>query len=204
MQHNILMRLNQETDRLTDLVSTLLDLSRLETARLHLNYTETDIVAMLQEVVDVAKLQMQLGSMPLFAIKLEPASRKLYATIDRERMKRVVQNLLSNAMKFSPENSEITVRAAIAQAHLIITVEDHGAGIDDNEHERIFERYYQVKHPGIHNQTGVGLGLPICREIVNAHGGEISLSSRSARKYHDSGTIFVVKVPVTPIRTEVA
>lgn len=204
MQHNILVRLNQETDRLTDLVSTLLDLSRLETVRLRLTYTKTDVCAMLQEVVDAAKLQMQLGSAPLFAVKLDLASPCLYATIDRERMKRVVQNLLSNAMKFSPENSEISVRAAIVQAYLLITVEDHGVGIDDSEFERIFERYYQVKQPGIHNQAGVGLGLPICREIVNAHGGEISLSSRPARQYRDSGTIFVVKVPVTPNQTEEA
>jgi signal transduction histidine kinase/HAMP domain-containing protein len=202
MQHSILVRLNQEADRLTDLVSTLLDLSRLETARLRLTYMATDVCAMLQEVVDAAKLQMQLRSAPQFAVKLELASPCLYATIDRERMKRVVQNLLSNAMKFSPENSEITVRAAIAQAHLVIAVEDHGVGIDDNEFERIFERYYQVKQPGIHNQAGVGLGLPICREIANAHGGEISLTSRSARRYRDSGTTFVVKVPVTPPQTE--
>ena len=147
---------------------------------------------------------MQLGSIPSFTVKLEFASPRLYATIDRERMKRVVQNLLSNAMKFSPENSEITVRAAIAHAHLIITVEDHGVGIDDGEYERIFERYYQVKQPGVHNHTGVGLGLPICREIAKAHGGEISLTSRSARLYRDSGTTFVVKVPVAPTQTEAA
>ncbi len=202
MQHSILVRLNQETDRLTDLVSTLLDLSRLETARLRLTYTAADVCAMLQEVVDAAKLQMQLRSIPQFTVKLELASAHLYATIDHERMKRVVQNLLSNAMKFSPEHSEITLCAAIAHEQLIITVEDHGVGIDDNEFERIFERYYQVKQPGIHNQAGVGLGLPICREIVNAHGGEISLSSRPAHQYRESGTTFVVKVPVTPTQEE--
>jgi len=202
VQHGILAQINQETDRLTDLVSTLLDLSRLEVARLHLSYTDTNVSAMLREVVDTATLQMQLGSIPSFVLELELATPHLYATIDRERMRRVVQNLLSNAMKFSPVNSRIVISAAATQTHLVITVKDHGIGIDEADYDRVFERYYQVKQPGMHGKTGVGLGLPICREITNAHGGDISLTSRPASKYGESGTTFVVRVPLTPPKFE--
>lgn len=204
MQQDILARLDHETDRLTDLVDTLLDLSRLEAARLRLNYTQTDVAAMLQEIVDTAMLQMRLGAIPPFQVELAAATTPLYATLDRERMKRVVQNLLSNAMKFSPRHSRLTIGAKIEAAHLVITVADRGIGIDEADFEHIFQRYYQVKQTGVNNQPGVGLGLPISREIVRAHGGEITLNSRRAGKHRESGTTFIVRVPVAPAAVESA
>ena len=204
MQQEILERLDQETDRLTDLVDTLLDLSRLEAARLRLNYAQTDVAAMLQELADTVLLQMRLGSLPPFQVTVTTETTPLYATLDRERMKRVVQNLLSNAMKFSPHHSPLTIDARIEDAHLVITVIDCGIGIDAADYEHIFERYYQVKQTGVNSQPGVGLGLPISREIVRAHGGEITVNSQRAGKHRKSGTTFIVRVPTAPTGVESA
>lgn len=206
-QQRILTQLDRETDLLTDFVSNLLDLSRLESGRLQLNYTRTDIKGLLQEVIDGYTLQMRLGALLQVQVELVLASQLLYAEVDRDRLKRVVQNLLTNAMRFSPENSVIRVYAALTDEHLVIKVEDHGTGIDEVDFDRIFERYYQVKQPGMRNVGGVGLGLAICREIVKAHGGTITVASRRANVTEQGWTMFIVCLPcvvssATPIVQE--
>jgi signal transduction histidine kinase len=198
MQQPILEQLDYETDRLTDLVNALLDLSRVDAGRLHLTYSETDVVGILREVCATATLQMRIGALPPFTLELVTDPPTQVAVVDRERIKRVLQNLLSNAMKFAPDDSLITLRAHASAAHICIEVEDHGIGIDATDQERIFERYYQVDNPGLRSHNGVGIGLPICREIVAAHGGTISLKSQKAGVGLASGTTITVCVPRTP------
>jgi signal transduction histidine kinase len=84
----------------------------------------------------------------------------------------------------------------------VINVTDRGIGIDEADFEHIFQRYYQVKQTGVNNQPGVGLGLPISREIVRAHGGEITVNSQREGKHRESGTTFIVRVPVVPVPAE--
>jgi len=198
MQQPILEQLDYETDRLTDLINALLDLSCVDAGRLHLTYSETDVAGILREVCAAATLQMQISALPPFTLELVIDPPTQVAVVDRERIRRVLQNLLSNAMKFAPDDSLIALRAHASAAHICIEVEDHGIGIDAADQERIFERYYQVDNPGLRSHNGVGLGLPICREIVDAHGGSISLKSQRAGTGLASGTTITVCVPRMP------
>jgi len=102
----------------------------------------------------------------------------------------VLINLLSNATKFSPENSSITVRARAEGSELVVEVEDHGTGLSEEEQERVFKPYHRVEQDR-QRFTGLGLGLAISKQIVEAHGGRIRVESQLGR-----GSTFSFSLPV--------
>ena len=101
---------------------------------------------------------------------------------DAFRIKQVIVNLLANAIKFSPENSSIYVNAGVHDQELLIQIIDHGIGISQADIPALFERYYQAKNNG--DAEGTGLGLFICRQIIEAHGGRIWAESVGRRRQY--------------------
>jgi two-component system sensor histidine kinase KdpD len=165
-RHELGLTIYDEATRMAGLANNLLDMARLEAGAVVLNRQWQP----LEEVVGgaLAGLAARLGHHPV-TVKL-PHDLPL-VEIDSLLIERVFANLLENAVKYTPPGTPIEISAATGSNELVVTVSDQGHGIPDGEEKRIFEKFYRVTREG--NQGGAGLGLSICRSILEAHGGRI-------------------------------
>jgi signal transduction histidine kinase len=179
-----LQAIEQQSDRLSRLVSRLLDIARIEGGQLVIEPVVVDVVPLVHGVVDT--IQASTGRHRL----VTQAPAELHALVDPLRFEQVLTNLLDNAVKFSPEGEQIDVDVSQTSVGMVrVVVTDRGSGIPPEERDRIFDRFYQA-HAG-HHASGMGLGLYICRQIVEQHGGSIRAEPRPG-----GGTRFVVILPV--------
>jgi PAS domain S-box-containing protein len=173
-----------QSKRLTRLINDLLDISRITAGRLELEREPTDLAALTRRVAEQFQDELLLSGCPLTV----QAAAPVVGTWDRARIEQIITNLLTNAMKYGKGSPiEITVDADGATARL--TVRDEGIGIPAEHLERIFERFERAVAPGRYG--GMGLGLYISRQIVAAHGGTISVTSRPG-----AGATFTVLLPL--------
>lgn len=181
-----LERIDRATLRITQLVETLLDVSRIATGRLALQRAPVDLSAVVGEVVERHEARTQAAKV---AVTLHMSSGAIFDG-DRLRIDQVVANLLDNAIKYGEGTPiDLTVRAEADAA--VLTVEDRGPGVPEEKRDRIFDRFERAAS---HNHGGLGLGLYVSREIVEAHGGTISVDARPG-----GGASFMVRLPlVTP------
>ncbi|MBV6715938.1 cell wall metabolism sensor histidine kinase WalK [Paenibacillus chitinolyticus] len=180
-----------ETERMIRLVTDLLHLSRLDSKQALLTKEQTDIADMLEEVADRFSFQLRQKSIRI-RIVAEPEIRPV--ALDRDKIDQVLDNLVSNAIKYTPDEGAITIYARMAEGdQLEISVQDTGIGIPKKDQPRIFDRFYRVDKARSRNMGGTGLGLSIAREIVKAHGGAMSLESEPG-----SGTKVTFMLPVLP------
>ncbi|MGF7049320.1 two-component system sensor histidine kinase VicK [Paenibacillus sp. DS2015] len=167
--------IQNETERMIRLVTDLLHLSRLDNKESFLRKQMTDMFEMLEDVSDRFSFQMQQKQIQS-EITVEEKIHS--AWLDRDQIDQVLDNLVSNSLKYTPEGGKITLDARLTENHMIaISVQDTGMGIPKKDLGRIFDRFYRVDKARSRNMGGTGLGLSIAREIVNAHGGTISLQS---------------------------
>lgn len=164
-----------ETERMIRLVTDLLHLSRLDSKEARLRIQQTDVGEMLEDVADRFSLQIRQKRI---RISTRVRSGVTTAWLDRDQIDQVLGNLVSNALKYTPEGGTIELEAGRSDdGMLAISVKDSGIGIPKKDIERIFERFYRVDKARSRNMGGTGLGLSIAREIVKAHGGSIMLES---------------------------
>lgn len=178
--------IQEGAQHLTELVNDLMDLSRIEAGRLELNLEPVDVAAALHDVVSVITPLAQAKS-----IRLEnrvPAGTAVAA--DRVRLKQILYNLASNAVKFTPEEGRVWVEARREGEFLTIAVGDSGIGIPAAEQEAIFEEFHQVAPQPGQPAAGAGLGLAITRKLAQLHGGGIRVESEPG-----SGSTFFVTLP---------
>jgi K+-sensing histidine kinase KdpD len=184
-RRDFLMDIDQETDYLTKLVGNLLDMSRLDTGVMMLEkdwYQISEIVEWAEKSLNIVTKDHNLR------IQIPSELPDIY--IDRIRIGQVLINLCENAARYSSPGSQIIVDASQSDDSIIISVVDKGEGIFPEHLERVFERFYRINSKNNFN-SGIGLGLPICRGIVEAHGGEIRVESEVGQ-----GSIFSVSLPV--------
>jgi two-component system, sensor histidine kinase len=174
------------TDRLIRLINDFLDLERIKSGRFELQRVDINI----SEIVSssVANIQADANRR---AIELELDVTDAVIQVDADRMVQVLVNLLSNALKFSPENSVVTVSAAVRNDGFELSVIDRGRGIPEDMLATIFEPFAQVDASDSREKGGSGLGLPICRSIVAQHGGIITASSAPGE-----GSRFDIRIPL--------
>ncbi|OXM84551.1 cell wall metabolism sensor histidine kinase WalK [Paenibacillus rigui] len=164
-----------ETERMIRLVTDLLQLSRLDSKQAIISRELTDVSEMLEEVADRFSFQLEQRSIQI-DIDVLPDVEEI--VLDRDRIDQVLDNLVSNAIKYTADEGHIVIRAVRLDAKLLeISVQDNGIGIPKKDLSRIFERFYRVDKARSRNMGGTGLGLSIAREIVRAHGGTIALES---------------------------
>lgn len=177
----------ERTQFLSSLVEDLLDLSMLEVGRIGLRGEAVDIPALARKAAE------HHGSSGQTAVVDFPED---FPTVvaDARRIEQVLSNLLSNAVKFSGGQGEVRISGAAGDGSVQVRVEDRGIGIDPRQLEKIFERFYQADATSRRPYPGVGLGLFVCREIVNAHGGRIWAENRPW-----GGSAFVFELPLGPI-----
>lgn len=179
-----LFTINEQSIRLNELVTQLLDVSRVEGGRLILDRKVVDLVPLLRALIN--RMQLTTGRQELIL----KAPDTLQAKIDPLRIEQVVTNLLDNAIKFSPMGSPVVVEiAASGPGTFQLTVTDHGVGIPTEAQPYIFDRFFQANSKD--QVGGMGLGLYISRQIVELHGGSIGF-----QPIDQGGTCFTVTVPI--------
>ncbi|MBV9228381.1 MAG: PAS domain S-box protein [Chloroflexi bacterium] len=167
-----LVAIEEEADRLNKLVGNLLYASRIQAGGLQMDIAPLDLVPLVEGVVRRLKARS-----PDVSVKLVLPSNLPTVMADRERIEEVLQNLLDNAIKYSPRQRAITVNCHATGEEVIVSVSDAGMGISLRDQEQIFKRFHRVGSPMSQSTPGAGLGLYICRAIVEAHGGRIWVES---------------------------
>ena len=170
---DVLATMLGQVERLSGLVSQLLDLSKLESGTVPLQRRELAVEPLLRQAVDEARLRNPDRQV---ALEVEPDDLRVEA--DAVRLHQVVTNLLENAERYSPTGETIDVTARPTSGAVTIEVLDHGPGISAEDADRVFERFYRADHARASAQGGAGLGLSIARWIVDLHGGDIRAESR--------------------------
>lgn len=172
-QREFLAIISKETDRLSDLVNDLLDMSRIEAGNLTVSRVECD----LKELIDAAAQRSQPQPGNRLRVNLPPDLPTFFG--DPKRIEVVLRNLIENAAKYTGDSSLIRVSAAKQGDKLVIRVQDEGPGIPSEDSERVFESFYRVENGLKRTKPGAGIGLAICQGFVRAHGGEIWLEPRA-------------------------
>jgi signal transduction histidine kinase len=150
-------------------------------------------VSLTEVVKDCARAAQVLAIRKGVRLKLENDSTSIALNADEELIKRMILNLLDNAVKYTPEGGEISLALARQNGNAEIVVRDTGIGIPENDQQRVFDRFYRVDKARSRALGGAGLGLSIVRCIVEAHGGQIQIDSATHR-----GTTFTVSLPLKP------
>jgi len=185
-KRDFILEIDTEADRLSRLVDDLLDMSSIEAGTLCLDKANCSI----SEILEEAK-PMLAKTAEQHELKVKIASKLPAAILDKERIIQVLSNLVDNAVKFSPEGSQITIEAEKSQGKVVISVIDQGRGIPAVEQGKLFDRFYQAKEITSGVKRGTGLGLAICKGLVEAHGGRIWLESQEGK-----GSTFYFSLPI--------
>jgi signal transduction histidine kinase len=170
-------------ERLAAMVGNLLDVSRMEAGTMEYQMSTHELIPMIKGALDEFEVQAQEKGI---RVQLEQNEPSIFVKCDRERIVQVIGNLLDNALKFSPNDSQIVMRVGQRKpGEVMISVSDSGPGVPDAHKNRIFHKFHQVKHGKKIAGQGVGLGLAICDTIVRAHQGEIWVEDNP-----DGGSVF--------------
>ena len=188
-RHRYLDIMLQEARRLTGLINDFLDLQRLEGTRHKLKTAITDIRPLIERAA------ASVPDDPKTPIRINLEGELPLVVVDPDAVLQVINNLLSNARKYSPEGGEILFKARAIGENVELSVEDHGLGLATEELNKLFNKFYRADRAERLKIKGTGLGLAICRRIVEAHGGHIEARSDGIGK----GSRFSFTVPVAPL-----
>jgi PAS domain S-box-containing protein len=187
-QRHILTRTSERIKSLSEMAAELLDLAKIESGLITLEKETFDPGDLLKEQVILHQAQSEEKDISL---TLDPIPELPLLMANRVNMEEVVANLISNAIRYTPEGGRVHVSAETDTASLFIRVSDNGIGIAPEESELIFKRFYRVKSDQTRHIAGTGLGLPIVKSIVEAHNGSIGVTSKPG-----SGSTFTVRLPI--------
>jgi two-component system sensor histidine kinase KdpD len=185
-QDELIATIQEESERLNRFINNLLDMTRLESGAIVAHAEPTDLADVIGSALRRAAVVLALHKVTIELNPDLPMPR-----LDGVLLEQVMFNLLDNAAKYSPAESEVRVRARVADNAVEIDVSDEGEGIPPADLERIFDKFYRV-HATDRRRAGTGLGLAICRGFMEAMGGTITAHNRGDR----SGAVFVVSIPV--------
>ena len=188
VQNEFLTRASTDVSRLMDMVTELLDVSRMESNRLVLNLEQVDLGVVIQEVLQAFREQAFARQISL---TFTPSNQALITEVDPLRMRRVLANLIENAIKFSNVGGDIMVNGEFRNDNIIIHVIDQGCGIPAEDCSKVFDKFFQVSQSLEKNRFGTGLGLYIAKQMVEAHGGSIAVKSQLG-----AGSTFTITIPV--------
>jgi signal transduction histidine kinase len=173
-QEEYLSIIVNESERLTRLINTVLDFSKIEQGKKRYNLIKTNISKVVQSAIYAMEYSLKEAG---FDLKSE-IEQNIQTKADADAIEQAVLNLMSNAVKYSNSNKEIEVKLFSKDCSIFIQVADKGIGIPESEQKKIFEKFYRA-HTGHEKDTGgAGLGLTVVQHIVDAHNGKIELESK--------------------------
>ena len=179
--------IRKESERLTALINNILDFSRIEAGRKEYEFRETDLNELVRNTLESYRYQIEQHGFTLEEKIAEVPALK----VDREAMARSLVNLVNNALKYSQDRKYIGVNLYRDNGSVKLEVVDHGIGIPENEQHKIFEKFYRVGDPLVHNTKGSGLGLSLVQHIARAHGGDVMVDSTPG-----AGSKFTISLPL--------
>ncbi|TCI77972.1 histidine kinase [Exiguobacterium sp. SH0S1] len=177
--------ISSETRRLERLVSDLLDVQKMEAGKVEQAFKVESLFDLLSDVLEV-----HAGSTELHAFHFE-CDEEIRVSGDPAQLRQVFSNILNNAIKYSPDGGNIAVNVSCEGDVIRVAIEDEGIGVTAEDAERLFEKFYRVQNEQSRNIGGTGLGLAICKEIIESHGGTISVRSKP-----EQGTTIIVELPI--------
>lgn len=177
----------KETERMIRLVSDLLQLSKLDNRELSLQVKHVNFTEFFHKIID----RFEIAKDQHVTLVRRFPKRDLYVKIDEDRITQVIDNIISNAMKYSPEGGAITFKLLHQGSHIKISIRDQGIGIPKENLSRVFERFYRVDKARARKFGGTGLGLAIAKEIITLHGGKIWAESEE-----NKGTAINFTLPI--------
>ncbi|GCF08559.1 sensor histidine kinase [Dictyobacter arantiisoli] len=180
-----LERINEQTSRLTALIDELMDVSSMRTGKVVLHERLVNISDLCREVVEDQRLLTER------TIELQVPVDPVPMLIDSDRMTQVLTNLVSNALKYSPDKSVVEVCVKREGDTVLLVVQDHGCGIAKDQQDHIFESFYRTPDAQSSSKRGLGLGLAITKDIVERHQGRIRVESEPGH-----GSTFMVEIPI--------
>jgi len=187
--HEFYTIIDQECDRLTRLISDLLNVSRIEAGRaLDLNPVNVDVAEIVEKVVAAQKSYTNKHQ---FKVDLDSHMPEIVA--DRDKVDQILTNLTNNAVKYSPEGGTITVEGRSLDGKIKISISDQGIGIPAEHLAKVFDRFHRVDNRDTRKAGGTGIGLYLVKHLVEAHGGEIWVESEVGK-----GSTFVFELPLKP------
>ncbi len=181
--------IEEEADRLSALIENLLDATRLQTGRLSLSLREVALDDLARRVAAKFAVQTTIHTLTVDFSEDFPLVRG-----DEERLEQVFSNLIGNALKYSPDGGEITIRGRRQGSQVLVSVSDQGIGVTAEQREQVFERFYRADNALSRKTQGAGLGLYIVRSIVEAHGGRIWIDPEETQGH---GTTFCFTLPLS-------
>jgi signal transduction histidine kinase len=180
--------IRKESERLSSLINNILDFSRIEAGKKEYSFRETDVADLVRNTLESYRFEIEQNGFQ-FEQKIDNNLPPLH--VDREAIARSLLNLVNNAVKYSAAEKYLLVHLYRRNDKVNLEVVDHGIGIPVKEQVKIFEKFYRVGDPLVHNTKGSGLGLSLVRHIVQAHGGVLAVESAPGR-----GSKFIITLPV--------
>jgi signal transduction histidine kinase len=180
--------IRKESERLTSLINNILDFSRIESGKKEYSFRETDVADLVRGTLESYRFEIEQNGFQ-FEQKIDNDLPQVW--VDREAIARSLLNLVNNAVKYSATEKYLGVNLYRHNGGVNLEVVDHGIGIPVKEQPKIFEKFYRVGDPLVHNTKGSGLGLSLVRHIVQAHGGEVAVESEPGQ-----GSKFIITLPM--------
>lgn len=178
--------LDEQVLRLDRLVEGVLNISRLEGGELVVQKEPTSVLPVVKQIVEQTRARS--GERPIH-LPLKPGLPLVYT--DRQHLSEILTNLLDNADKYSPPGSEVSIDVRANETEVVLSVHDAGPGLSENDLSRVFEKYYRADGSDSQTAYGYGLGLYVCRSLVETLGGRIW-----AENHPDGGAVFSFSLPV--------
>lgn len=180
-----LARMDTQINKLTTLISDMLDVSKMQEGQLVYRMETFDLAGLVEEIVENVQGTTQKHHLLL----QQTVEAQIYG--DRDRIGQVLMNLLTNAIKYTPAAGRIMVSMAIAEESVLVSVQDFGIGISEADQQHIFQRFYQVNGPASKTSPGLGIGLYIAKQIIERHHGRLWVQSRQGE-----GSTFSFSLPL--------
>ena len=186
-RHQVALLINSESKRLARMIEIFLNVERLSAGEMELKHEDIAVKDLVETCVGRT---LPLAERKHIGVVLEPVPEDLRVTGDRELMEYACYNLLTNAVKYSPQRTEVRVSGWKDDGHVRIAVKDQGIGIDRKEVKKIFQKFYRTRKAEESGEVGTGIGLSIVQQIVEQHGGRIEVTSRLGE-----GSCFTLVLP---------
>lgn len=185
----------EETDRMIRMITDLLNLSRMDAGKDTFELEYVNINELFSHVLNRFDMMLQSADKPVkpFVIKRDFTKRDLWVEVDADKMIQVLDNIMNNAIKYSPSGGTITCRLMETHNNIVISIADEGLGVPKKDIPHVFDRFFRVDKARARLMGGTGLGLAISKEVVQKHGGKIWLES-----IENKGSTFFISLPYVP------
>jgi len=193
-QLKFVQNIKTATFRMIDLVTALLNISRIESGRIIVEPVPTDLTKIVTDVLEDVKPKLQKKEQ---TVNISHSENLPLISVDPRLIAQVFLNLLTNASKYSSEKDVISISLALKEQEVLVTVTDHGFGIPKNEHSKVFDKFYRGENIVTKIADGSGLGLYLVKAIIELSNGKIWFESQTPEEGEHHGTTFFFTLPIT-------